>query len=401
MVIRETYLKTIERFLDAPIIKILTGMRRVGKSTILLQMRDRLISGGVNPENIVFINMEIFENSTIKDAAALHATVTEQLSGKIGEKYILLDEVQEIDQWEKAVQSFLAENLGKIIITGSNAHMLSSELATLLTGRFIEIPVYPLSFCEFLDFRHLQEKTTDERTAFTDYLAYGGLPGIHALPLGSTTTTPYLNAVLDTLLLRDVVKRHNIRDVSTLERILFFAMDNVGSLVSVKSIADYFKSQGLRVSVETVSQYLRHLCDASILIRVSRFDIQGKRQLEYLDKYYLGDIGLRYAKMGNDSRRLPGTLENIVLHELFRRGFKVFVGAFASKEIDFIAEKDGTKQYFQVATYLTEQSTIEREFGNLEAINDHFPKTVLSLDELPPGGRNGIVWKHIREWLTE
>ncbi len=399
MIKRPSYVERIKRFLGAPVVKILTGMRRVGKSTILSQLADSLRERGVPDANIVQINMELFPNAPFKDPAVLHAHITKRLEGTAEPRYILIDEVQEVQEWERVVQSLLAENLGDIVLTGSNAHMLSSELATLLTGRYIEIPIYALSFPEYLGLRSETVPAPDPRASFHEYLQFGGLPGIHHLPLEDEFTVPYLSAVLDTLVLRDIVQRHRIRDVSILDRILNFCMDSTGSLVSIKSIADFFKSQGLRVGLETISQYLSYLCEASILMRVSRYDIQGKRQMEYLDKYYLSDVGLRYGRLGWSTRRLPGTLETVVLHELLRRGWKVSIGALGKREIDFVAHKQEEIFYVQVATWLTEESTLEREFGNLEAIADNYPKIVLSMDDLPVGGRNGVRWQNLREWL--
>lgn len=399
MIVRKRYLSQIEKFLNAPIIKIITGMRRVGKSTILNQMKEQLIQSGIPNENIVHINMELFAYSHLKNAADLHSYVTDQLKGKGGQKYIFIDEVQEVEEWERAVQSFLAEGLGDIILTGPNAHMLSSELATLLTGRFVEIPVYTLSFSEYLQFREASEETTDKRNSFGEFLKYGGLPGIHQLPLEDSVTIPYIDGILDTLVLRDIVQRHKIKDVSVLNRVLNFIMDSTGSLVSIKKIADYLKSQGLRIGNETVSQYIQNLCEASILVKVPRYDIQGKRKMEYLDKYYLYDIGLRYPRMGYSEKRLPGTLETVVFHELLRRGYKVFIGTVGKLEIDFVAKRGDEILYVQVATIVAAESTVEREFGNLEKINDHYPKLVLSIDEVPVGERNGIQWSNIRDWL--
>lgn len=399
MLERSPYVEKIHRFLGAPVIKILTGMRRVGKSTILTQLVDSLRERGTPDSNIVHLNMELFANASLKAPAALHAFVTDRLSGTVGPRYILIDEVQEVEEWERVVQSLLAEGAGDLILTGSNAHMLSSELATLLTGRCIEIPVFALSFSEFLALKALNLPLAEPHAQFHEYLQIGGLPGLHHLPLTDEFTLPYLSAVLDTLILRDIVQRHRIRDVSVLQRILDFCMDSTGSLVSIKSIADFFKSQGLRVGLETVAQYLSYLCEAMILIRVPRYDIQGRRQMEYLDKYYLSDLGLRYCRMGWSTKRLPGTLETLVLHELLRRGWSVSVGTHGKCEVDFVARKQDELLYVQVAAYLTEEATLEREFGNLEAIRDNYPKLVLSLDELPVGGRNGVRWQNLRDWL--
>lgn len=399
MLERSPYVEKIHRFLGAPVIKVLTGMRRVGKSTILAQLETSLRERGTPDSNIVHLNMELFANAPLKDPAALHAFVTDRLAGTVGPRYILIDEVQEVDQWERVVQSLLAEGAGDLILTGSNAHMLSSELATLLTGRCIEIPILALSFSEFVALRMQTRPEAEPRGLFHEYLQIGGLPGLHHLPMTDEFTLPYLSAVLDTLILRDIVQRHRIRDVSVLQRILDFCMDSTGSLVSIKSISDFFKSQGLRIGLETVAQYLSYLCEATILLRVPRYDIQGRRQMEYLDKYYLNDLGLRYCRMGWSTKRLPGSLETLVLHELLRRGWTVNVGANGKHEIDFVARKQDELFYVQVATYLTEEATIEREFGNLEAIRDNYPKLVLSLDELPVGGRNGIRWHNLRDWL--
>jgi len=399
MIIRSSYIEYIQKFIGAPVIKIITGMRRVGKSTILIQLRDQMINNGIPAENFVHLNMELFQNEHLRTASALYHYIKVKLDPQEGKRFIFIDEVQEVLEWERVVQSLLAENYGEIILTGSNAHMLSSELATLLTGRFIEIPIFGLSLAEFIEFRKVTFPSSTPASSFLEFVQFGGLPGIHQLPLQEDTTTPYLSGVLDTLILRDIVQRHKIRDVSVLERILNFCMDSTGSLISIKRIADYFKSQGLKIGLETVSQYLQHLCAATILLPVSRYDIQGKRHMEYLDKYYLSDIGLRYARLGYSIKRLPGTLETIVLHELLRRGWIVSVGVLGSAEIDFVARKKEDRIYIQVAAYLTEESTIEREFGNLEAIKDNFPKIVLSIDELPVGGRNGILWYHLRDWL--
>jgi len=309
--------------------------------------------------------------------------------------------VQEIDGWERAVNSVLAEGLADVVVTGSNAHLLSAELATLLTGRYVEIPVFPLAFSEFMAFRHAASDSGDRLATFRQFLRYGGLPGLHVLPMLDDHVFPYLNAILNTILLKDVVKRHAIRDVGHLERILAFAFDNCGSLVSARSIAAYLKSQHERVTPDTVISYLSHLCDAFLLFRPDRFEIKGKKHLELQAKYYLGDLGLRHALFGYRDADIGGVLENVVYLELRRRGYQVKVGVLDRAEIDFVAERHGERLYVQVAYLLTGAETIVREFGNLEKIPDHFPKLVLSMDDVGPDQRNGIRRQHVVDFLLQ
>jgi hypothetical protein len=298
------------------------------------------------------------------------------------------------------VQSFLAEGLGDIVITGSNAHMLSSELATYLTGRYVEIPILPLSLLEFAEFRAAAGSGGDPRRHFSDYLQFGGLPGIHSLPLDPDIVQPFIRSIADAILLHDVVKRNNVRDVALLERLIQFVLSNTGNVISVKRIAEYLKSQHIRVGTETVANYLHFLCDARLLYKVRRYDIQGKRHLEFLDKYYPGDTGLLFAHLGSRPNAIAGILENVVFLELCRRGHSVAVGTLTGREIDFVAERHGERFYVQVATYIAEPATREREFGNLHALRDNYPKMVLSLDELAGGSDEGVRWMRLQDWLA-
>lgn len=399
MILRAEYLQAVEPYLGTPIIKILTGLRRVGKSTILLQLRELLQGRGVAVDDILYINMELLSFSSIRTCHDLDSYIHEHFQGRTNRRYILVDEVQEIQEWERAVASILAEGNCDIILTGSNAHLLSSELATLLTGRYIAIKVFPLGFNEFCRFRIAAGSTADSRVHFKEYLRYGGLPGIHVLPMTDAAVFPYIAAVGSDILLKDVVKRHRIRDVSVLERIAQFAYDSCGSPVSAKSIAAYFKSQHTHVSIDTVISYLEYLCEAFIFHRVSRFDIRGKRHLEYISKFFAGDIGLRNAAVGWADRDISGLLENCVYLELCRRGYEVSIGMIGDREIDFVATKGALVEYYQVAYLIADEQTREREFGNLEAVSDQYGKTVLSLDDYAMQGRNGIAWMHAREWM--
>jgi hypothetical protein len=401
MIRRLSYLDRIQAYLDKPVVKVITGMRRVGKSTLLSQVRNDLLARGVPERQILSINKDLVVWDAIRDFRDLDQLVRERLSGQPAPRYLIVDEVQEIDGWEKTINSLVTQGLADILITGSNAHLLSTELATLLTGRHIEIPLYPLSFSEFISFRQDAADSGDRQTCFRQFLRYGGLPGLHVLPMDDDTVFPYLNAILNTILLKDIVKRHAIRDVGHLERILSFAFDNCGSPVSARSIAAFFKNQQTRITADTVLSYLSHLCDAFLLFRARRFAIKGRKHLEFHDKYYLGDLGLRHALFGYRDAEIGGLLENIVYLELLRRGYQVKVGVLDHAEIDFVAERHGERLYVQVAYLLASPDTVEREFGNLERIPDNYPKVVLSMDEVGPGQRNGIRQQHLVEFLLE
>lgn len=401
MIQRSGYLDRIAPYLDRPIIKVITGMRRVGKSTLLAQVRERLLARGVSETQILMINKDLMAWEAVRDFTDLDRVVRESLSAQRLPRYLIVDEVQEIEGWEKAVNSFLAEGLADVLITGSNAHLLSAELATRLTGRYVEVPVYPLSFTEFMTFRKAANDPSDRSACFRQFLRYGGLPGLHMLPLEDDTVFPYLNAILNTILLKDIVKRHSIRDVGHLERILSFAFDNCGSPVSARSVAAYFRNQQTRITADTVLNYLSHLCDAYLLFRAGRFEIKGRKHLEFLDKYYLGDLGLRHALFGYRDVDIGGLLENVVYLELRRRGYQVKVGVVDQVEVDFVAERQGERLYVQVAYLLAHPDTVDREFGNLERIPDNYPKLVLSMDEVGPSERNGIRRQHLVDFLLE
>lgn len=376
-------------------------MRRAGKSTLLGQYREHLIQAGVDEGSIIQINKELLEFDFIKDYRDLWNYINQEGSGKDGMKYLLIDEVQEIDQWEKAVNSFLAEGIYDITITGSNARMLSTELSTLLAGRYIEIAMQPFSFKEFRAYRMLQFPDESIRDSFRHYMRYGGLPGLHNLPFNDETLFPYLNAIYNTVLLKDVVTRNKIRDVEQLERIARFVLTNCGNITSAKSIADYLKSQRLKISVETVQNYLHYLTQAFMMHKVRRYDIKGKRLLEYSEKYYPADPGLRFGIAGYSDSDISGILENLVFFELIRRGYTVYVGQSGALEVDFVAEKQEEKIYIQVAYLMNDEKTIEREFGNLMQISDNFPKMVLSLDDFWPQNREGILRRNILDFLLE
>lgn len=401
MIERTEYLRKLKIYTGKPFIKVITGMRRTGKSTLLKQYRQILINDGVSESNILLINMEFLEYEFIRNHTDFFNFVNQKISAIKSKKYILVDEVQEIENWEKAVNSFFSEGEYDITITGSNARMLSTELSTLLSGRYIEFPLYPFTFREFKKIRNASVPDEHVRDTFALYLRYGGLPGIHTLPLNDEAVFPYLDAIFNTVLLKDVITKNRIRDVELLDRITRFVLSNTGNITSAKKISEYFKSQRTKVAIETVQNYLFYLSQAFMIHKVRRYDLRGKKVLEYSEKYFPTDIGLRFGVAGYAETDIPGLLEAVVYLELLYRGYKVFVGQTNADEIDFIAEKNEEKLYIQVAYLLKNESTIEREYGSLMAVKDNFPKMVLTMDDYAANIKNGILWKNLINFLIE
>ena len=364
----------------------------------MLLIKNRLLKHNVSERNILFINKESLAYEHLQTHSDLNDEVKKMFDGVKGKKYLFLDEVQMISQWERAVTSFLAEGVADLFISGSNASLLSSELATLLSGRYIEFPLYPLSFAEFLRFRG-QDKPTDEE--FSRYLRYGGFPGIHHIEMQDDIVYQYINSLFNTILLKDVVKRNNVRNVALLEQITRFLFDNVGNIFSGKKVADFLKSQKRRVGVDTVYNYISYLEDAFLLNRVPRYDVKGKRYLQVHEKYFLGDIGLRHACLGYREGDISGLLENVVFLTLKQRGYRLSVGKVENKEVDFIAERADRKEYIQVAYLLSDSRTVDREFSVLQSIQDNYPKTVISMDREWSADVSGIQRKNIIDFLME
>ncbi|WP_320949620.1 ATP-binding protein [Fusobacterium sp.] len=403
MIKRDLYLEEIKKYMNKPIIKVITGMRRSGKSMILKLIQEELEKMGIIKENIIYMNFESLVFIDIKDFEALYKHIIKKTFNKKGKIYILLDEIQEVKGWEKAINSFLVDLDVDIYITGSNANLLSSELATYIAGRYIEIKIYPLSFQEYIDFASENNKKTplsiDEY--FYQYLNFGGLPGIHIFNYNKEEIYQYLADVYNSILLRDVIARNNIRDIELLERVVLYIMDNIGNTFSAKSISDFLKNQGRKLSIETIYNYLKALENAFIISKVQRYDIKGKNILETQEKYYLSDLGFRNAKLGYQSNDISSYLENIIFLELLRRKYKVNVGKKNNKEIDFIANLRDENLYLQVTYLLASPETIEREFSPLKAIKDNYPKMVLSMDNLPESNIEGIKRKRIIDFLLE
>ncbi len=391
---RQHYLDRIKPYIGKDIIKVITGQRRVGKSYLLYQIMDVITAA--DPEaQIIYINKELYEFDFIDNYKALLAYIRDKAKGKKN-RYIFIDEVQDIDQFEKALRSLAAEGGYDIYCTGSNAGLLSGDLATYLSGRYVEIKVFCLSYIEFLDFHNLQNNAE----AFLKYIKYGGLPYLINLKLEDDIVYDYLKNIYNTILFKDVVKRHRIRNIAFLERLTIYLADNAGSLVSAKKISDFLKSQKTNISPNVVLNYISHLESAFFILKVRRSDIACKKIFEIGEKYYFEDLGLRHTIIGYRQADIGRVLENLVFIHLKRSGYEITVGRIGGKEIDFACEKKGERLYVQVAYMITDQSVHDREFGNLLEIKDNFTKIVVSMDEMTGGNFKGIRHVNIRDFLV-
>jgi len=392
---RETYLETIRPFFGKDVIKVIVGQRRVGKSYLLFQIMDALVSERrVKKTELLYLNKELHEYDDIRTHTDLIRLV-ERESKKRTVKALLLDEVQDIEGFEKALRSFQARGNYDIYITGSNAFFLSSELSTYLSGRTVQFEVFPLSYREFLEFH----KREDSDESLSRYMTYGGLPYLANLALSDEVVFPYLESVYHTIILKDVVKKHSIRNVAFLDRLVEYVADNVGSIVSAKRISDFLKSQRTRLSPSVVLNYLSYLAGAFFIARVPRSDIVGKKIFEINEKYYFGDLGLRHALVGFRQVDIGRILENVVYLHLRTQGWNVTVGQLDSREIDFVCERKGERMYVQVAYLITDEKARKREFGNLLEVPDNYPKFVVSLDQSAGGTYQGIHHFHARDFL--
>ncbi len=395
---RNFYVDKIKPFIGKPVIKVLTGMRRVGKSSLLKLLIEEISLNKPEKDLILYINMESLQWNNIKNEKDLYDLVMAEYNKQGQMLTLFIDEVQEIENWEKAVNSFLSDKIADIYITGSNAHLLSSELATLLSGRYIQFPVYSLSISEYKLFRKKQE--IDEEL-FLEYLKFGGLPGIHHGDITDEVVSQYLSSIFDTILLRDVIAKNKIRNIALLEKIVLFLLNNIGNIFSAKKVSDFLKKEQRNIGVETVYNYLKYLEEAFLIFKVPRYDIKGKKFLEVSEKYFIGDIGLKYARVGYDQNDINAILENTVFLELKRRGYTVFIGKLDDKEIDFIAEKKGEKIYIQVCYLLATDDVVKREFSVLQKVKDNYPKYVISLDRFWSGNVEGIIRMNIQDFLQK
>lgn len=398
MINRELYMSRIRPFIGNDLIKILTGIRRSGKSVMLDLIKKELVSSGVNENQFISINFENLSNAHLCFADALHKEITTRISQITGKVHLFFDEIPEVSGWEKCINSFRVEFDCDIYITGSNAKLLSGELATYLAGRYVEFIIYPFSFGEFSELYHTVTPDTDSRETFTRYLTDGGMPYLSNLRYAEQPSRQYLQDLYNSVVLKDVVKRNSIRDVDLLERIIAYITANVGTTFSATAISKYLKSEGRTVAPETILNYIKACEDAFLFYRVRRQDLQGKKILTVNEKYYIADHGIREAVFGGNMKDINLIFENIIFMELLRRGYKVTVGKAGEKGIDFIAEKQNQKLYVQVAYLLASEETIQREFGVYNMVRDNFPKYVVSYDEFNMS-REGIKHWNIREFL--
>ena len=400
MIKRDLYLKQLKPFIDKPLIKVITGIRRSGKSVILKLLKEEFIEKGVEEHQIIYLNLESLEFSDIDRAEKLYIYIKERIDNK-KRSYILLDEIQEVQSWEKAVNSFFADFNVDIYITGSNSRLLSSELATYLTGRYVEIHLFTLSFSEYLQFKTARTGNTElnAKAEFENFLRMGGFPVLHIADYPIEAAYRIVFDIYSSAILRDTIQRNKIRDVELLERVVKFVLDNVGNKFSAKNVADFFKSQQRKIDLNTVYNYLSALESAFIIDRIPRYDLMGKEILKTFEKYFTGDQAIIYSVMGYKDRMIAGVLENIVMLEMKRRGFRVFTGKWGEKEIDFVAEKNENKIYVQVAYKMVEQSTVDREFSPLILIKDNHPKFVVTMDEFWKDNIEEMKHIHIVDFL--
>jgi len=394
IIVRRKYHDQLAPFQGKPIIKVLTGQRRVGKSYILKQTIQH-IEQEDETANILYINKESLVYDAIKTASDLNDYVQKNTKESV-KNYIFVDEIQEISQFEKAMRSLLLNPIYDLYCTGSNAKMLSGELSTFLSGRYIEIPVYSLSYTEFLAFHKLD----NTNTSLSQYLKYGGLPFLKHLELKDEIVYDYLKGVYNTVIYRDVIMRNEVRNSAFLENLVLFLADNIGQLFSAKKISDYLKSQHTNITTSQIIAYLNHLSNAYLIHKVKRMDIIGKKIFEIGEKYYFEDLGLRNAIFEYKQADISKIIENAVCNHLMYNDYEIKVGQVGQKEVDFVATRKGEILYIQVCYLLHEQSTIEREFGNLEKIKDNYPKMVVSMDEFAGNTRNGIQHIYLRDFLT-
>ena len=382
MIYRPDYMDALKAFKDKPLVKILPGVRRCGKSTIFQMFKEELIREGVSQDHIIekrYTDMDIPESITGKEHC-----------------YLLLDEIQEVPGWEKAINNLLEAGKADIYITGSNSKLMSSEISTYLTGRYIQIPVFTLSYKEYLEFKKESDKSKTE--LLEEYIRFGGFPIIALGEYESQQAYQIINGIYYTVVSRDIVKRHRINKQDLFDRVVKYIIENVGKTFSANSISNFLKSEHRKISVESIYNYLRWLEQAFIIYPCARYDLQGKNILKTQEKYYLSDVSLKYSLLGYNRKMLDGVMENIVFLELKRRGYEVFVGKNDTKEIDFVAIRREEKIYVQVCVQIPQNS--DREVGNLKAIRDHYPKYVVTLNEMDKGIENGIKIVHLSEFLV-
>ena len=392
---RPLYMEKIEKFIDKPVIKVLTGMRRVGKSTLLKIISDHSLNN-INENNKIFINLDSLELLHVRNARDLAEHLKPLIYKSQGKLYFFFDEIQLVDGWEQVVNGLQVNYECDIYITGSNSSMLSGDLATRLAGRYVNFEIQPFTFSEFGEaFKHLE---LNKEQLFQKYIVLGGMPFLHFFDLDENPSYKYLNDVYHTVMVKDVLEYYQIRDVNILNRILDYAMENIGHTFSALGIHNYLKSENRKISVDTVLNYLDYCQKAYLIKKAPRYDTVGKKLLKIEEKYYLTDHGFRQARGFSNQKDIERVLENIVYIELLARGYQVKIGKVQDKEIDFIAEKEGQLEYYQISYLMENESTRSREFGVYQEIQDNYPKFILSMD-IFNFSQKGIIHLNIIDWL--
>ena len=402
MLKRDEYIEKIVPFIDKDVIKVLTGIRRSGKSVMLKLLMEELKNRGINQNQFIYINFENLKYRNLKNYERLYDFILNKVDDKYKSYYIFLDEIQEVEEWERCVNSLRVDEELRfdIYITGSNAKLLSGELSTYLAGRYIEFIVYPFSFKEF--FEIIQEKNQEIKVkeAFQKYVKFGGMPFLHNLDYNFEASMQYLQDLYASIILKDITQRNNIRDTDLLERIINYVVMNIGNTFSATSISKFFKSENRKVAIETILNYIKACEEAFLVYRVARNDLLGKKILNVNEKYYIADHGIREAIMENNQKNINQVLENIVYFEMLRRGYNIKIGKVDNLEVDFVCKKNDETIYIQVSYLLASEDTKEREFSVLENIKDNYPKYVLSMDEFDMS-RNGIKHVNLIEFLVK
>lgn len=398
MIKREMYLKKIRDSYHSELIKVIIGVRRSGKSVLMTQIIDELIQQGIKKDHIIYINFEDYDYIDYTEPKKFNELVKSKIKDK--EKYYLFfDEIQNVNEFEKVVNSFRATLNVSIFITGSNSKVLSGELATHLAGRYISIKMMPFTFKEYIELQKQKGIYVDEEKAFLEYLEWGGMPQIFNTNSNQERKL-YLKDLYNTVILKDIVERNKIKDINLLNRVIQFVMENLGGIISPNSITGYLKNEKLQTTPDTILNYVEYITNSLIVNKVNRYNIRGKSVMATLEKYYLTDLGLLQLKKSPIEKKIGGRLENIVYNELIARGYEVYIGKTDKGEIDFVIDDFGERTYIQVADYLSSDEVVQREFGAYKQVDDNYPKYVLTMDKINYS-QNGIIHKNIIDWLLE
>ena len=393
---REEYLERLRNLKHKKLIKIVTGIRRCGKSTVLKMFRDELLNNGVEENQIIFINFEDYENKSLRNIDSLYDYIKQRLTSKMN--YVFLDEVQRVEDFPEVVDSLYIKDNVDLYLTGSNSSLLSSEIATLISGRYVEIKMLPFSFKEFVRATNQSEHFS---LAYRQYIETSSFPYVLELLQTPQEINAYLEGIFNTILVKDIIDRKKIADTNVLKSVTQFLFDNIGSELSSKKIADTLTSHGRKSDSKTIEKYVTSLEESFIVYRANRYNIKGKEYLKSLEKYYVADIGLRNFMLGKKSIDVGHILENIIYLELIRRGYSVYVGKIDDMEIDFVAQNSQGNTYIQVAASVRDENTLKRELRSLQAVKDNYPKMILTLDDDPESDYNGILRKNALDWLME